>query len=154
MGMGQLNHTDCGEGAESAQHKGGNARGKTSERFHFYSPTSAAGARGVYHVSHHISTSKRLHKSQTNISGRWNIYDVQNTFTPQPHVRRRRTWGYRSATSATLQTPLRNLSFACVFPLRRGKLRALTFLYLGECKGENLSQHQYINAGERENLVE
>ena len=78
-----------------------------------------------------------------------------NTFQrQQPHVRRRRTWGYRGATSSTWQTTLRNLSFACVFPLRRGKLRALTFLYLGECKGENLSQHQRINAGERENLVE
>ena len=30
-----------------------------------------------------------------------------NTFhTPQPHMRRRRTWGYRGATSATWQTPL------------------------------------------------
>src|SRR5574344_1556619 len=104
MGMGQLNHTDCGEGAESAQHKGGNARGKTSERFHFYSPTSAAGARGVYHVSHHISTSKRLHKSQTNISGRWNIYDVQIHSTrhnPTCAV------GGRGAIEVRRQTPLR-----------------------------------------------
>ena len=87
------------EGAESAPHRGGNARGKTSEtrydrcegryrtgdyargktseRFHFYSPTSAAGARGVVIIPLHISTSKRLHKSPANISGRWNIYDVQ-----------------------------------------------------------------------------
>ena len=87
------------EGAESAPHRGGNARGKTSktrydrcegryrtgdyarektsERFHFYSPTSAAGARGVVIIPPHISTSKRLHKSPANISGRWNIYDVQ-----------------------------------------------------------------------------
>jgi hypothetical protein len=68
-----------------------------------------------------------------------------NTFrTPPPHVRRGRTWGYRGATSATWQTTLRNLSFACVFPLRRGKLRALTFLYLGECKGENLAEVSFL----------
>ena len=35
---------------KDAPDRGGNAREKTSERFHFYSPTSAAGARGVYHV--------------------------------------------------------------------------------------------------------
>ena len=47
--------------------------------------------------------------------------------TPPPHVRRGRTWGYRGATSATWQTTLRNLSFACVFPLRRGKLRCVIY---------------------------
>src|SRR5574344_675214 len=62
---------------KDAPDRGGNARGKTSERFHFYSPTSAAGARGVVIIPLHISTSKRLHKSPANISGRWNIYDVQ-----------------------------------------------------------------------------
>ena len=60
---------------------------------------------GFIMFSPHISTSKRLHKSPANISGRWNIYDVQNTSTTQqPHVRLLRTWGYRGATSATWQT--------------------------------------------------
>ena len=71
---------------KDAPDRGGNARGKTSERFHFYSPTSAAGARGVVIIPLHISTSKRLHKSPANISGRWNISDVQihSTHTTTP----------------------------------------------------------------------
>src|SRR5574344_3143903 len=139
------------KGAESAPHRGGNAREKTSKRFHFYSPTSAAGTRGVYHVPTTTFLPRRgcINLRQKRILT-WNSFDVQNTFQrQQPHVRHRRTWGYRGATSPTWQTllrnlsfpcvfsfptwqtPLRNLSFACVFPLRRGKLRALTFLYLG-----------------------
>src|SRR5574344_338865 len=50
------------KGAESAPHRGGNAREKTSKRFHFYSPTSAAGTRGMVIIPLHISTLKRLHK--------------------------------------------------------------------------------------------
>src|SRR5574344_2158653 len=117
------------KGAESAPHRGENAREKTSKRFHFYSPTSAAGTRGVYHVPTSTSLPRRgcINLRQKRILT-WNIFDVQNTFhTPQPHVRRRRTWGYRGATSPTWQTPLRNLSFACVFPLRRGKLRCVIY---------------------------
>ena len=38
---------------------GGNAREKTSKRFHFYSPTSAAGTRGVYHVPTTTSLPRR-----------------------------------------------------------------------------------------------
>src|SRR5574344_471614 len=73
---------------KDAPDRGGNAREKTSERFHFYSPTSAAGARGVVIIPLHICTSKRLHKSPANISGRWNIYDVQihSTHTTTPRA--------------------------------------------------------------------
>ena len=81
----------------------------TSKRFHFYSPTSAAGTRGVYHVPTTTSLPRRgCINFRQKLILTWNIFDVQNTFhTPQPHVRRGRTWGYRGATSATWQTTRR-----------------------------------------------
>ena len=85
---------------EGRYRTGDYAREKTSERFHFYSPTSAAGSRGVVIIPLHISTSKRLHKSPANISGRWNIYDVQihSTHTTTP----------RAPSSTTLRFVIKN----------------------------------------------